>query len=94
MVGDNDLQDVIMSRGGCKFSWVITTIDTNQGRASRDHASVGYRVPKEWDSLGEGERGMGSLAGFKKGSRAGFLRGYAAFVCAGCYVCGGQGGQG
>ena len=62
--------------------------------SSRDHASVGYRVPKEWDSLGEGERGTRSLAGFKRGSRAGFLRGYAAFVCAGCYVCGGQEGQG
>ena len=63
--------------------------------SSRDHASVGYRVPKEWGTLTEGQRGMGSLAGFKRGSRAGFLRGYAVGYeggfCGvrGCYVCGG-----
>ena len=58
--------------------------------SSRDHASVGYRVPKEWATLTEGQRGMGSLAGFKRESRAGFLRGYGGFVCTvrGCYVCG------
>ena len=34
---------------------------------------------------------MGSLAGFKRGSRDGFLAGYGAFVCVarGCYVCNG-----
>ena len=62
--------------------------------STRDHGSVGYRVPMEWDSLTEGQRGMGSLAGFKRESRAGFLGGYGAFVCAGCYVCGGVGGAG
>ena len=36
---------------------------------------VGYRVPTEWATLTE------------RGSRAGFLAGYAADVCAGCYVC-------
>ena len=58
--------------------------------STRDHGSVGYRVPMEWDSLTEGQRGMGSLAGFKRGSRDGFLGGYRAFVCGGCYVCGGD----
>ena len=50
---------------------------------------VGYRVPREWASLGEGLRGRASLAGFRGQSRAGFLGGYAAFGCmsAGCYVC-------
>ena len=65
--------------------------------AGRDHGSVGYRVPKEWGSLTDGLRGMGSLAGFKRGSRDGFLAGYGAFVCAvrGCYVCaGGEGRDG
>ena len=55
--------------------------------SSRDHGSVGYRVPEEWATLEEGQRGMGSLAGFKKGSREGFLKGYGAVVCGGCYVC-------
>ena len=61
----------------------------------RDHGSVGYRVPKEWDSLRDDQRRVGSLAGFKRGSRDGFLAGYAASVCAvrGCYVCrAGEGG--
>ena len=40
--------------------------------ASRDHRSVGYRVPTEWASLTEEQRGMGSLAGFKRRSRDGF----------------------
>ena len=58
--------------------------------ASRDHGSVGYRVPVEWASLTDDQRGMGSLAGFKRGSRDGFLAGYRSFVCAvrDCYVCG------
>ena len=65
--------------------------------SGRDHGSVGYRVPKEWGSLTDDQRGMGSLAGFKRGSRDGFLAGYGAFVCAvrGCYVCaGGEGREG
>ena len=48
---------------------------------------VGYRVPTEWATLTEAQRGMGSLAAFKRGSRAGFLAEYAADACAGCYVC-------
>ena len=57
--------------------------------STRDHRSVGYRVPEEWRSLSEAQRGVGSLGGFKRGSREGFLGGYAAFVCVdrGCYVC-------
>ena len=58
----------------------------------RDHGSVGYRVPKEWGLLTDELRGMGSLVGFKRGSRDGFLAGYGAFVCVvrGCYVCSGE----
>ena len=58
-----------------------------------DHRSVGYRVPKEWGTLTEGQRGVGSLAAFKRESRAGFLAGYGSFICgvAGCVVCGGVG---
>ena len=60
---------------------------------SRDHRSVGYRVPREWGLLTDGQRGMGSLAGFKRVSRAGFLEGYRANVCLrrDCYVCSGKG---
>ena len=57
--------------------------------SSRDHRSVGYRVPKEWATLMEAQRAVGSLAAFKRGSRDGFLRGYGSFVCTdrGCGVC-------
>ena len=63
---------------------------------SRDHRSVGYRVPREWATLTEEQRGMGSLAGFKRESREGFLRGYRMNVCVrrDCYVCLGGDGEG
>ena len=58
--------------------------------ATRDHGSVGYRVPVEWRSLTEEQRGLGSISGFKRSSRAGFLGQYGGFVCrtVGCGVCG------
>ena len=61
--------------------------------STRDHGSVGYRVPKEWGLVPEGQRGLGSLASFKRWSRAGFLGVYGAFTCGvrGCYVCKGGG---
>ena len=54
-----------------------------------DHRLVGYRVPREWATLTEEQRGVGSLAAFKRRSRGGFLAGYRGFVCvsAGCGVC-------
>ena len=57
--------------------------------STRDQRSVGYRVPVEWAALSEGQRGMGSLAAFKGGSRRGFLASYGRFVCVdrGCGVC-------
>ena len=56
---------------------------------ARDHRMVGYRVPKEWASLTESLRGVGSLAAFKRRSRGAFLAGYGSFVCCevGCWVC-------
>ena len=58
--------------------------------SSRDHRGVGYRVPTEWRSLSEEQRGMGWILGFKRSSRVGFLAGYGAFACgvAGCRACG------
>ena len=60
---------------------------------TRDHRSVGYRVPTEWAGMARGEREIGSLAAFKRRSRAGFLAGYGGFECGvlGCGVCGGPG---
>ena len=61
----------------------------NRALTCRDHRMVGYRVPKERAALTEGQRGAGSLAAFKRGSRSGFLAGYGSFVCGvrDCGVC-------
>ena len=40
---------------------------------TRDHRSIGYRVPVEWASMALEEREVGSLAAFKRRSRAGLL---------------------
>ena len=58
--------------------------------ATGDHTSVGYRVPREWAGLTESQREAGSLAAFKRRSRAGVLGEYGAFVCEvpECVVCG------
>ena len=63
--------------------------------STRDHRSVGYRVPKEWATLPEDQRGTRSIAAFKRQSKAGFLAGYGAFVCGvvGCRACAGGGGS-
>ena len=54
---------------------------------TRDHRSVGYRIPREWSTLTEAQRGTRGLSSFKKGSRGAFLAGYAGFECDGCWVC-------
>ena len=47
---------------------------------TRDHRSVGYRVPKEWAGMAQEDREVGSLAAFRRRSRAGFLAEYGG-VC-------------
>ena len=56
---------------------------------TRDHGSLGYRVPVEWRSLTEEQRGLGAVLSFKRSLRAGFLAGYGGFSCraAECGVC-------
>ena len=82
-------QAVMLSRVGDVHGYGTRSARGGLHLGGRDHGSVGYRVPKEWASLTDEQRGVRSLAGFKRGSRAGFLAGYGAFVCAvrDCYVC-------
>ena len=56
--------------------------------STQDQKSIGYRIPKEWQSVPEDVKKM-SLGGFKKRSKRGFLSEYASFQCeiVGCYVC-------
>ena len=59
--------------------------------STRDHRSVGHKVPSEWATLPLELRGAQSLAAFKRTSRAGFVRDYGLYECGvrNCYVCGG-----
>ena len=57
--------------------------------STRDHRSVGYKVPREWAALPGGLRRMVSLAAFKRASRTGFIAEYRLFECGvrECFVC-------
>ena len=58
--------------------------------STRDHGSVGYRVPQEWGTLTKELREARSLAALKRESKREFLSEYAAFECrsVNCGVCG------
>ena len=60
---------------GTRSAW------TGMALTARDHCVVGYRIPREWATLTEGQREVGLLAAFKRGLRAGFQGVYGAFVC-------------
>ena len=57
--------------------------------STRDHRAVGYRIPKEWDTLSHELRTTKSLTTLKRKSKEGFLTEYRGFTCgvAGCFVC-------
>ena len=57
---------------------------------AQDHKSIGYRVPREWESLSQKNREVKSLSGFKKNSKMDFIAKYKAFRCEAnnCYICG------
>ena len=57
--------------------------------STQDQRSIGYRIPKEWQSLSEDVKKLG-LGAFKKRSKKEFLSVYASFQCetVGCYICG------
>ena len=58
---------------------------------SGDHRVVAYKVPVEW-SLPAELRQAPTLGAFREGSKRGFLAGYGAFRCGGCWVCAGRDG--
>ena len=82
-------QAAMLGRTSDVHRYATRSAGTGIALTARDHRVVGYRVPREWATLTERERGVGSLAAFKRGSRAGFLAGYGSFVCrvVGCGVC-------
>ena len=82
-------QAAMLGRTGDVHSYATRSAGSGLYLSTRDHRSVGYRVPREWAGLSESLRATGSLAAFKRGSRGGFLAGYGAFVCGlgDCRVC-------
>ena len=80
----------MLSRVGDVHGYATRSARSGLFFSTADHRSVGYRVPEEWASLTEAQRGAQSLAAFKGGSRRGFLGDYGAFVCraVNCGVCG------
>ena len=59
----------MLDRTGDVHQYATRSARTGIALTARDHRLVGYRVPKEWATLTEGQRGVGSLLAFKKGSR-------------------------
>ena len=57
--------------------------------STQDHCSIGYRAPKEWDSMTEKLREVKSLSCFKAQSKREFLNEYKSFKCTvkNCFVC-------
>ena len=54
-----------------------------------DERSLGYRLPKEWQSTPQEVRNSNSLTGMKNKSKLEFLSQYGSFICTtrDCYVC-------
>ena len=57
--------------------------------STQDHRSIGYRIPKEWESLPKELKETVSLGGLKRKSKDRFIKGYEAFKCIklDCAVC-------
>ena len=65
-------QAAMLSRTGDVHGHATRFAGSGLYLSTRDHRSVGYRVPTEWAVLSAALRGVGSLAAFKRGSRGGF----------------------
>ena len=82
-------QAAMLQRVGGVHGYGTRAAGTGLFLSTRDHRSVGYRVPKEWATVPEGLRGAASVGAFRRGSKGVFLSEYARFVCrqGNCRVC-------
>ena len=87
-------QAAMLDRVGSQHGHATRSARSGLVVATRDHGSVGYRVPVEWRLLTEEQRGLGAVSGFKRSSRDGFLAEYGDFSCrvVDCGVCQREGG--
>ena len=57
----------MLSRVGAVHTHATRSAGAGLFVSTRDHGSIGYRVPKEWASLTEGQRGWGRLQVLREG---------------------------
>ena len=64
--------------------------ETGLSVSSHDQRSIGYRIPKEWQTLQEDLRKINSVKGLKKKSTEEFVAIYKSYQCkvVNCYICG------
>ena len=86
----------MLGRVGSLHDHAMRLVGSGLVVATKDHGSVGYRVPVERRSLTEEQRGLGSVSvsGFKRSSRARYMAEYGDFLCqiVNCGVCSFGGG--
>jgi hypothetical protein len=85
-----DSQAAMLARVGEPHSYGTRVAHNGLVVSMGDHRMVEYRIPMEWGTLTEEQKGIMSVAGFKRSSRGDFLVQYEVFQCgmAGCWVCG------
>ena len=85
-----DSQAAMLRRVGESHSYGTRSARSGLVVGSGGHRLVEYRVPAEWRTRTEDQRGLGSVAGFKRSSKGDFLVEYETFPCSvtGCRVCG------
>ena len=73
----------MLTRTGDVHGYGTRSVRGGLAMTTGDHQLVGYRVPKEWATLSEDRRGVGSLVAFKRGSRGvpGRVPGLCLHVC-------------
>ena len=67
-------QAAMLSRVGDVHGYATRAARAGLFLSGGDRRSVGYRVPKEWATLTEAQKGVPLLAAFKRGSRGGSWR--------------------
>ena len=82
-------QKILLNKVSDVHKYNTRSAETGIYPQSQDHRSVGYRVPKEWETVAKSLREKTSLNGFKRKSKEEFFTCYKSFECRSncCYVC-------
>ena len=86
-------QAAMLSRAGDVHSYATRSARSGLALTTRDHRSVGYRIPREWASTDQALRGWGPWARFREGPGLVFclaMRGSSVRLPAAMLAGGGQ----